>query len=231
MVKQHLKALYAPKTWDIKRKETTFVTRPKPGAHSFRLGTSINHILKKELNIASTSKESKTLLNRKSCLVNGKVIGDVHYIVGFMDVVSFPEIKKNYRVTLSKKGKLSLIEIDEKEVDLHLSKIIGKKILTGKKVQINTMDARNILVKENMYKTSDSLLIELSSKLVKKHLSFKESNTIMLIGGKHIGSVGQIEKIEDKNIFFKNDSDGQVYETLKKFAFVLGEKKSEIKVQ
>ena len=55
MVKNHLKTLNAPKTWAIKRKENTFVTKPQPGSHSYKLGFSINHILKSELNISHSN--------------------------------------------------------------------------------------------------------------------------------------------------------------------------------
>ncbi|MFT4297572.1 MAG: 30S ribosomal protein S4e [Candidatus Woesearchaeota archaeon] len=231
MTKQHLKSLYAPKTWDIARKENIFTTRPKPGAHPFRLGVSINHLLKKNLGFASTTKESKTLLNNGSCYVNCKLVKNVHYLVGFMDSLSFPEIKKHYRVVLSEKGKVTLIEIDEKESKLKLSKITNKTLVKGGKFQLNTMDGRNILIKEDKYNTSDSILLDLESGEIKKSIALKEKATIMLIGGKHIGFVGQIENIDNNKVFFKNNKNDQTYETLKKFVFVIGESKSELKVQ
>jgi small subunit ribosomal protein S4e len=195
------------------------------------LGLPINIILKKELGFTATTKETKTLLNKKSCFVNDRLVKDVHLIVGFMDVITFPEIKQNYRVTLSKKGKLSIVEIDEKEAKLRLSKVVGKTKIKGGKIQINTLDSYNILVKEDKYKTSDSLLLENKSNEIKKVFSLVEGSSIILIGGKHIGSIGVIEKIENNNIFFKSNDNEQIYETLKKFVYVIGDKKPEIKVQ
>lgn len=231
MVKRHLKVLNTPKTWDLARKATMFTTRPNPGAHSYKLGISINYILKNELNIASITKESKQILNNKDCLVNGKIIKDVHHLVGFMDTISLPRIKKNYRMTLSQRGKISAIEINEKEIGIKLSKIMGKTKLKSNKIQINTLDGRNIIVKEDTFKTSDSILIEVPSQKIKKSFTLEDGATIMIIGGKHIGTTGKIEKIDNNAIFFKSNADDKTYETLKRFAFVLGKDKSEVTVQ
>jgi len=229
MVKLHLKSLNTPKTWDVKRKETTFVTRPSPGAHSFNLGYSINHLMRNELSLTSTKKETQHVLNEKGVLVNGKSVNDYHYIVGFMDVISLPKIKKYYRITIDNKGKVKPIEIKEQEAGIKLSRVIGKTIMKGKKLQVNTMDAKNILVKEFNCNTSDSLVIELPSQKIKSVLAFEKGSMIMLIGGKHIGVAGTIEKIENDTIFFKGD-DEKSYETLKKYAYVIGKNKPEVSV-
>jgi len=231
MVKRHLKSLNAPRSWDILRKENTFTTRPNPGAHSFKLGTSINHVLKKELKVTSITKESQNIINNKDCLVNGKPVKDVHTIVGLMDVISLPKLKKSFRMTLNNKGKLSFVEIDDKEAGLKLSKVVGKTKIKGGKTQINTLDGRNILVKDDNYNTSDTIVIELPSQKIKKHVAFGEGATVMLTGGKHSGSIGKIEKVDNNTIFFKSNQDDKTYETLKKFVFVLGKDKQEIKVQ
>ena len=40
-MKNHLKRIASPRTWLINRKSNTFITRPKPGAHSFEHGISL----------------------------------------------------------------------------------------------------------------------------------------------------------------------------------------------
>ncbi len=231
MVKRHLKSLNTPKTWDVARKENVFVTRPQPGAHPFSLGISINHILKKDLKIATITKDTQLIINNKDCLVNSKPVKNIHHLVGFMDVITLPKLKKNYRVILNPRGKIGVIEIDEKEANLVLSKVMNKTKIKKGLTQINTLNNRNIPVKEDKYKTSDSLLVELPSQKIKKQLSLSEGSYVILIGGKHIGSLGLIQKIEGNKVFFKSETADQIYETLKKFVFVLGKDKAEIKVQ
>ncbi|MFT4303258.1 MAG: 30S ribosomal protein S4e [Candidatus Woesearchaeota archaeon] len=230
MVKKHLKNLATPKTWNILRKETIFTTRPNPGAHSLELGMSINHFIKQELKYAKTTKEVKSILNAGKCLVNGRIIKDVHYSVGFMDVLSFPDLKLNKRIVLDKRGKLKLLDIDNKEKDYRLSKIIGKTKVKKGKVQLNTLDGRNILVDKDSYVVSSSLLIKVPDQKVEKSLELAEGSFILLLGGKHIGSTGVIDKIMDNSIIFKTN-DNQLFQTLKKFVFVLGKGKSELKIE
>lgn len=231
MVKNHIKSLNTPKTWNVARKDTIFTTKPNPGAHSLKLGISLNHVIKKELNLANITKEVKSILNNGDCLVNGKKAKEVHANVGFMDVISFPKIKKNFRVIINKSGKLSLIEIDEKESNVKLSKIINKTIVKKGKIQINTLDGKNILVEKDSYKTSETLVFGLPEMSIKKCLSLEKGAFVMLIGGRHIGSVGIIESLSSSSIIFKDNKTEEQYETLKKFVFVIGKEKPEITVE
>jgi small subunit ribosomal protein S4e len=231
MVKNHIKSLNTPKTWNVARKGTIFTTRPNPGAHSFNLGISLNHVIKRELGLANTTKEVKLILNNGDCLVNNKEAKDVHLNVGFMDIVSFPKIKKYYRITINKTGKLFLLEINEKESLLKLSKITNKTVLKKGKVQLNTMDGKNILIDKDSYNTSSSLLIDLSKSEIKKSLNLEKNAIVILIGGRHIGSIGMIESVSSNSIIFRDNIEDKEYETLKKFVFVIGKDKSEIMVE
>ncbi len=231
MVKNHLKSLNTPKTWNVGRKEAIFTTRPHPGAHSLSLGVSLNHILKKELGLANITKESKQILNNRDCLINGKAATDFHLIVGFMDVISFPKIGKYYRMIINKSGKLLPIAIDEKDSKIKLSKVTNKTIIKGGKIQVNTLDAKNILVDKDEYKTSSSLLLEVSTLKIKKCFDLEKGALIMLMGGRHIGSMGVIESIDGNSIVFKNSTNDEQYQTLKEFVFVLGKGKSEVLVE
>lgn len=228
MVKKHLKALAAPKSWRINRKDRVFVTKPRPGSHGYNLSFSINHILKNELGICNITKEVKQILNKGECMVNQKIVKDVHYNTGFMDVVSLPRLNKHYRIVLDSKGYLTLVEINEKESNLILSKIINKKILKGKKIQLNTMDGKNIIVDKDSYKTSGSLLFEVPSQKIIKSIPLEEGCSVVLLAGKHKGTIATIEKIEEDKVIFNRNN--QSFQTLKRFVFVLGKSKSEIKV-
>ena len=140
-----------------------------------------------------------------------------------MDVISIPKIKAHYRVLINNKGKIVIININEKEAAFKLCKIRNKSPL-GKKIQINCTDGRNILIEKGDYKTSDSLVVEMPSQKIKENLPFAKGNTILLLGGKHMGDIGLLEEIKGNKIICKK---GKEYvETLKKYAFVIGKDKS-----
>lgn len=210
-----------PKSWQIGKKEYKFVIRPLPG-QSFRLGMPINIILRDVLKLAYTNKEVKNMLNNKEILINCKRIKEKKFIVGFMDTISIPEINKYYRVLLNKKGKVIIQEIKKDEASIKLCKIINKK-KNKDKIQLNLFDGRNILVKEDKYKTNDCLLIGLPKQEIKDYIELKKKNTIFLIGGKYVGEVGIIEDIQNNNIVFKCDN--KKLETIKKNVFVIGRDK------
>ena len=70
---------------------------PKPGAHSLSSSLPLAIIVRDILGFAKTAKETKKIISKKKILVNGKVRLDERFLVGFMDVISIPEIKKSYR--------------------------------------------------------------------------------------------------------------------------------------
>ncbi len=222
MVKNHLKSLNAPKSWPIHKKENVWVARPNPGAHKLKEGISLLLAMKELLKYAKTKREVRHILNNKIIEVDGKRRKDLDHLVGLMDVITAPDLKESHRVLFNSKGKLIVHKIDDAESKLKISRITGKTLLKGK-MQLNTSDSRNIFVDKDDYKVGDSLLIELPSQKIKAHLKLEKGAMIYLTGGKHIGSVGNIESLEGKKLTFKTN--GEVYETLNKFAFVVGKDK------
>jgi len=225
MVKRHLKRLVAPKSWKIKRKGITFVTRPKPGKHSKKNSISINVILRNLLNYAKTTRDVKMMLANNNILVDKKQVKDYRFSVGVMDIIDMPKINKYFRVLLNKKGNLSLIEIKEDETKIKLCKIVEKSVIKKGKVQLNLNDGRNIIINKNDYKTGDTLVIQLPEQKIKEHLKLEKGAFVYLSGGKHKGESGITEEIKDSKIKVKSKS-GESFQTLKKFAFVVGKEKS-----
>jgi len=228
MVNNHLKRLKAPKSWGINRKEQKWITRPRPGAHSLDMGISLDSAIKYFLCIAKTSKEIKRMLYHKEVFVDAKPRDEERMIVGLFDTLSFPKINKSYRMIIGENRKLRLIEIDKKENNLKLVKIIGKNLIRGK-TQLNCSDSRNILVGKDEFKVGDSLLIDLPGQNIKQHLKLEKGSMIMLTGGKHMGDQGKLEGIEGNNIVYKS-SKGKVYQTLKRYAFAIGKEKPAVKI-
>src|SRR3989344_940910 len=109
MVKQHLKRMSAPRRWPITRKSNTFITRPNPGAHPLEFGMSLGTFFTEMLKLAKTTGEVKKILLNKDVLVDGKRRKDYRFIVGFMDVINIPELKKIYRVVIDDHSRIKVI--------------------------------------------------------------------------------------------------------------------------
>ena len=228
MAKLHLKRLAIPKSWLIPRKVIRYVSRPNPGPHSMEYSIPLVVALRDYLGVAKTTKEVKNALNDNKVSVDGKIRKDHKCLIGFMDLLTV--IDKNYRLLLTTNGRLKLQEVDDKESQFKLSKIVGKSMIKDK-MQLNFEDGRNILMdKKNDYKVGDSVLIKVPEQEIKDHIQLKEGNHIVLIGGKHVGKNGSIVEFNDKRISFKSE-DGEVHQTLKKYAFAVGKDKPLIEVK
>lgn len=221
----HLSRPRMPDSWNIKKKGIKYVSRPNPGAHSFKFGMSLMVMFRDILKISRTAREANRLFQNQEVLVDGKRRKDPRYMVGFMDVISLPKVKKSYRVLLNRKGKLDVVEIDEKEAALKPCKIRGKS-QKNNKIQLNTIDGKNILMDKTDNRPGDTVMMELPSQKIKESFKMEKGNSVFLIGGKHVGDTGIIEEVKDEKITYKRDK--EVLETARKYAFVIGKEKPAI---
>lgn len=227
MSKQHLKRLASPNTWDIKKKNITFVARPKPGAHKMNYSMPISLMIKEFIGLAKTTKEVKYILHNKDCLLDGKLIYDDKKPAGLMDVVSFPKQNENYRVSLNKRNKLFTVKISDAEAKIKLSKIVGKTLLKGGKFQLNCSDGRNIIVENSKdYSIGDSIKISLPEQKIEKIIHLEKGSLVLLVAGKHAGMIGKVNEFKENMIVVANEE--MKATTKKDYAFVLGKDKPEI---
>lgn len=229
MTKRHIKRIAAPKTWNIMKKTSKFITKPNPGAHSLELGMPLSVVFKDILKRAKIAKETKKILQNNEILVDKKRRKEPKFIVGLMDVLSIPKTNENFRLVIDTKGRLSFIKINEREANIKVSKIIKKTKIKGGKTQLNLSGSRNIIVDKDEYKIGDSLLIELPGQKIREHIRFEKKSIAYLMGGKGVGHAGRLESIEGKTIKLKPKS-GKVITTLRKYAFVIGKEKPVISV-
>jgi small subunit ribosomal protein S4e len=150
-----------------------------------------------------------------------------------MDTLSIPKIGKHFRVVPSVKG-LHLIEISEKEAKEKLASVINKRVLKGKKVQLNLHDGKNVLVDKDSYKTGDSLLLELPSNKILDHMKMESGNFCLIIHGKNSGKLAKIKKIVVSRSREPNkivgESGGKEFEVMKAHVIVVGKTKPLVKV-
>lgn len=228
-MKNHLKRLAIPRTWTINRKENTFTVRPSPGPHSFELSLPLGVILRDFVKYARTIREAKKILNHNEVLVDGKRKKDHRLPVGLFDVLSFADIKKDFRILLDQKGRLVVKEISASEAKLKPCRIIGKKMLS-KKLQVNLHDGKNILADDKFKgKVGDTVLVTLPENKIKELLELKKDSFVYVIYGKRSGDSGLLKEVQENNAVYLRDN--QEIKTLKRYLFVLGDKKSKIDIK
>lgn len=223
MVRNHLKRIAAPRSWALRRKESTFVTRPNPG-RALRLAMPLNHVMKALLDKGRTTKEVRHILFHEEVLVNGRRVYDHRLPVGFMDTISFPSIKERYVLSLSPRGILAAVP--QEGADKRLVRVRGKTRVAGR-LQLNCQDGTNLLLDKDAYRTGDTLV--LSGGKVEKHLPLAVGAHIMLTGGKHLGKSGVVKSLEGDDIVFENE--GGTFSTTRNHAFVTGAKEPEVRLR
>jgi small subunit ribosomal protein S4e len=204
---KQMKRQMAPKNWPIQRKGTTFVVKGDGK------GVPILIALRDMLKISKNKKEVKKAIHKKEILISNKLPKDEKKKIGFLDTLTIIPSKKSYRLNLSEFGKFTFEEIKDIEKNKKISKIIDKKILKGKKIQLNLWDGRNFLFNEKC-KVNDSVVIDLEKNKVEKCLPLKEDSSVIVIGGKHSGKKGKIKKIKEELKMVEIESDKKIFNIL-----------------
>lgn len=190
----HIKKSVMPKTWPVPRKggKKRYVAVP---SHATGKGISLLFLLRDVLKIADTRKEVKHMTLNGMVMVNNKIRRDENFPLQVFDVLNLELAKKNYRLEIVNK-KFSLAEISDKEAGSKIVKIIGKKILSGGKVQMNLDDGQNMLSKDK-FSVGDSVIVDTKKDVVSKVLGLKKGAKIEIIGGKHAGEKGELVGFEE----------------------------------
>jgi len=203
----HLKRQTVPKSWPIPRKGTKYVVRPSFGTSK---GVPLLILLRDMLKIAQNRKEVKRIIHQKQVLINGILARDEKSNIQLFDKVSIVDAgvgagknsagaKKHYKLNLGSNGKFMIEEIGEKDANQKVAKVVNKKILRGKKVQLNLSDGRNYL-SNTKCNVNDSVSVDLPNKKISKCLPLKKGAKIIVVAGKHSGERGVLKEIktEDK---------------------------------
>ena len=106
-----LKRSMAPNFWSLAKKQKRFVTRPHSGPHNLKSSMPLTVLLRDILNLTKTYNESKYVINEGNIQVDGKIRRDTHFPVGLMDVIEIQLINKFFRLLITTRNKLELIEI------------------------------------------------------------------------------------------------------------------------
>ena len=230
-MKKHIKRMAAPNSWEIPRKTSYWVTKPRPGPHGTSESMPLLAVVRDMLKLCDNAREARFIIGGRGVTVDGKPVTDYKYPVGLMDIVTVIKTKQSFRMLVDYKAKLQLVPVDEAEKDWKLARIDNKTVVKKGKVQLNLHDGRCIIVPKDQYKTGDVLKIELPSQKVVKAYKLEKGNLALVVGGSHPGTVQTIENYQIRRgsapnlVTFKEG-----FSTIKENVFVVGEKAPEIKL-
>jgi len=193
---KHLKRLAAPRSMQLHRKEFKWTTKASPGPHPLEKSIPLLTLVRDYLKLCDLQKEGRRIIATGEILVDGKKRNSHKFPCGFMDVISIPTLKKDYRILFDRKGKLILVPISSGDSGWKLCRIQNKTIIPGKKIQLNLHDGKNVIVEKDEYKTGDVLKISFTDKKIMDVFPFKKGTVSMITGGSHVGQVANIEDIE-----------------------------------
>lgn len=227
-----VKRQMAPTFWAIKRKESQFVVRVKPGPHPKHRAYPLGMVLRDVLKVAITMHEAETIVNQGKVKVDGLVRYDPNLAVGLMDVVELGA-GRTYRMSPKDSELLTAVPIDDSERGVKLVKVTSKTTIKGKKIQYGFHDGKTLICDQNL-KVGDTFVIELPKVQVKSHIVFEKGATALIITGENAGRVGKIEDIQDGIFSLPKRAlvsfDGKKVELPVEMVMVVGKDKPTIKV-
>ena len=192
------------KSYPIPRKGTKYIAVP---THEKRTAIPLVVVVRDILKFVKNKKELQTLINEKKVYVNGKIIRNTNYGINLFDSIEFPSIKKYYRMVL-RKNKMDMEEINEKDSLNRVYKVINKKQLKNKKIQINLNNGKNIISSEKI-KVGNFITLNHSDNKIEKIISLEKGSKVIVIKGKYKGVVGTIKGITKENFAEIKTEDNQ----------------------
>jgi len=234
--RRHLKTLAAPKFWPVRGRVGVFTVKPSPGPPPIERSIPLLILVRDVLGYAKTAREARKILNEGKVLVDGRVRKDYKFPVGIMDVISIPETGEHYRVLPNRIGKLILHPISEKEANIKPLRISNKRMVKGAKVQLNLHDGSNHLVtmeEKDKYMTSYTVLMKIPEREVIEVIPFEVGAYVFVTQGKNVARKGKVVEVRQfpmgwPDVVTIEDENGELFDTLKEYAFVVGKDKPEI---
>jgi small subunit ribosomal protein S4e len=194
-------------------------------------------VLRDLLGVAKTAKEAKTIVSQGKVYVDGKIRRDESYPAGLMDVLTFPDSNRSYRVLPSPKG-LILHPLEKEEASFKLCRIENKNVVKNGHIQLDLHDGTNILVRvadskkpiEDVYPVLDTLKIGLAERDIQGRIKLAKDVPVLAVGGKNVGKHGKIIEIEESKgqkrrdlLVTVEDNQGSRFQTTMNFVFAVGE--------
>lgn len=194
--KHHLKRINAPSHWMLHKMGGIWAPRPTPGGHKLRECFPLVLLLRNRLKFALNGTEVVKILQQRLVQVDGKARTDPTYPAGFMDVVSIPKTKDNFRLLYDTKGRFVVHPIREKEAKFKLCKVLKRGLGPQGVPYVNTHDGRYIRYPHPNIKANDTIKVDIKDGKILKFIKCQTGNLVYITSGANRGRIGELIKIE-----------------------------------
>ena len=185
-----------PRVIMIPRKIFFWGASAVPGGHKKDESIPLLHILRDYLKVGDKEREITRILNSGQVLIDGKRIKQRRYAAGFMDIISIPATKKQYRILYDKRGKLRPFEESESSSQIKLKKVKGKYTTKGGKTQLLLHDGQNFITTDESIRPGDVIAVHVPDKKIESIIKLQPGTKAFLTGGSHVGTQAVIKNIE-----------------------------------
>jgi len=234
--RRHMKALAAPRSWKIKRKENVFVAKSRPGPHPLYLSLPAYVLVRDIMGEAASKKEAKTIFKQGKVLVDGREVREEKRPVGLMDVVSFPSTSKHYRVTVDGDGRVVAVPISAKESKVKVSRVVSKFTTKKGELTIRLHDGTSLKVPgEIPVDNGDSVVLSLPDRKLSDVIRMKEGTICFAFRGSSAGKLGKFESqspasLKRRALTNMKLNDGSSVSTLKEYVMAIGSEEPRVTV-
>ncbi|MCX6776654.1 MAG: 30S ribosomal protein S4e [Candidatus Micrarchaeota archaeon] len=222
----HMKRIASPRYVPLARKLNVWITKPSPGPHALNSSVSLGAVVRDILKVADSTRETKKILMEGNILVDGRAVRDKKFPVGLMDVISLPNLKKNYWVGVDSKARLKLFEVGEEYSKFKLCRVEGKRSIPGGTFQIALHDGRT-LIGDKGFKIGDSIKLSVPEQKVISVMKLEPNANCIITSGKHAGELAIADELYHKKgarrAEAKLHSDSESFITVRDYLFVVGD--------
>jgi small subunit ribosomal protein S4e len=176
----------------VSRKTSKYLAKPRAGRHSLERSVALLVIIRDKFNFAANKNEAKKTLKKGGVEINGRIVKDEKYPVGFGDVIAFKQSKETYTVGIGRYGDIKLEKSEGKETARTL-KVVGKYLSSGSTVMLRLYDGSAMKGAKEV-KVNDSVV--LSGGKVKSVLKFEQGARCLILGGAHASERGVIKEVK-----------------------------------
>jgi small subunit ribosomal protein S4e len=217
------KIMMASRKLKIPRKTNFWSVTPTPATHSKQDSIPLLIVLRDYLKLGDKEREITRILNNNMVKVDGRIVRDRRFPVGFMDVLSIKTLESEYIIMYDRKGKLVTRINSADNNGVKLFKVVGKTIVGTDKIQLGFHDGKTIVTDRKDINTSDVLLMKIPDLEIVNVLKMADGDKVFITGGSHVGELATIKSIEVKKSSVKNMVNlNEGFSTVKDYMFVVG---------
>lgn len=217
------KRLMLPRVVKVPRKEFFWGPSSRPGKHPRQSSLPLLTVLRDYLQLGDKEREITRMLTGGLISVDGRMVKDRRYAVGFMDLVNVGPTDESYRVIYNSRGNLALGREKPDMSKTKLLKVRGKSTTGGGRIQLAFHDGTNLLTENREIKSGDVVKFDLADRKILSVYPMVKGSRVYLTGGSHVGKVATVKEVEVKSSSRANlVTLEEGYGTLADYAFVIG---------